>query len=86
MRGVPAVKVQKLIDLLSEYSLEAEVRLCTQPRDPLESAVAGVVGESEIRDHEGRDLGDAPEVVYLLEGAQLGYGRSVAWEAEAAGW
>jgi hypothetical protein len=79
------VKVEKLIDLLSEYSPEAEVRLYTQPRYPLESALAGVVGESEIREHEGGDLGDEPEIVFLLEGRQLGYGRSVAWEAEAAG-
>ena len=75
------MKVQRLIDVLSEYSPEAEVRLMHQPRYPLESTLRGVVGESEIREHEGGDLGDDPEVVYLLEGRQLGYGRSVAWEA-----
>lgn len=78
------MKVQKLIDLLSEYSGDAEVRLVIQPRCPLESTVIGVVGESEIREHEGRDLGDDPELVYVLEGSQVGYGRAVAWEAEAA--
>lgn len=78
------MKVQKLIDMLSEYSPEAEVRLLLQPHYPLESTLIGVVGESEIREHEGRELGDEPEVVYLLEGTQLGYGRSVAWEAEDA--
>jgi len=76
------VKVRELIDRLSEYSEEAEVRLLHQPRYPQESALGGVVSESEVRAHEDRELGDdEPEVVYLLEGTQLGYGRSSAWEA-----
>jgi hypothetical protein len=78
------MKVQDLIDRLSEYSPEAEVRLLHQRHYPLESALGGVVGESEIQAHEGGDLGDEPEVVYLLEGAQTGYGRKVAWEAAEA--
>jgi hypothetical protein len=75
------VKVRQLLDLLSEYSPEAEVRLLHQPRYPLASALGGVVGESEVREHEGGELGDEPEVVYLLEGQPLGYGRACAWEA-----
>ena len=75
------MKVRQLLDLLSEYSPEAEVRLIHQPNYPLLSALGGVVGESEVRDHEGGDLGDEPEVVYLLEGEPLGYGRANAWEA-----
>jgi hypothetical protein len=76
------VKVRQLIDLLSEYSPEAEVRLAIQPRYPLEAHVAGVVSQSEIRAHSGKELGDdEPEVVFLLEGAQVGYGSRVAWEA-----
>ena len=75
------MKVRQLLDTLSEYSPEAEVRLLHQPRYPLASALGGVIGESEVRDHEGRDLGDEPEVVYLLEGEPLGYGRANAWEA-----
>jgi len=75
------VKVRELLDRLADYSPEAEVRLMHQPNYPLESALGFVVGESEIRDHVGGDLGDDPEVVYLLEGRQLGYGRRVAWEA-----
>lgn len=76
------MKVQKLTDLLSEYSPEADVRLIHQPRYPLLSALAGIVSESEIRAHEGRDLGDdEPEVVFLLEGQPLGYGRASAWDA-----
>jgi hypothetical protein len=76
------VKVRELLDLLADYSPDAEVRIMHQPRYPLESRLAGVVGESEIREHEGSDLSDEPEVVYLLEGSQLGYGRAVAWEVE----
>ena len=49
---------------------------------PLESTLIGVVGESEIRAHEGRDLGDDPDVVYLLEGGELGYGRSIVVATE----
>jgi hypothetical protein len=75
------VKVRQLLDLLAEYSPEAEVRLLHQPRYPLASTLGGVVGESEVRDHEGGELGDEPEVVYLLEGEQLGYGRANAWKA-----
>jgi len=75
------VKVRQLLDLLAEYSPEAEVRLVYQPNYPLQSALGGVVGESEIRDHEGGDLGDEPEIVYLLEGEPLGYGHANAWEA-----
>ena len=71
------MKVRELLDRLSEYSPEAEVRLMHQ----MESTLGGVVGESEIRDHVGRELGDGPEIVYLLEGQQIGYGRKVAWEA-----
>lgn len=78
------MKVRELIDRLSEYSPDAEVRLAHQPRYPLESTLGGIVGESEIRDHEGGDIGDDPEIVYLLEGRPLGYGKAVAWEAAEA--
>lgn len=77
------MKVRQLIDQLEAYSPEAEVRIMHQPRYPLESTLGGIVGESEIRDHEGADLGDDAEVVYLLEGSQIGYGRKVAWEVAA---
>ena len=78
------MKVRELLDRLSEYSEEAEVRIMHQPRYPLESTLGGVVSESEIQEHGGGDLGDAAEVVFLLEGTQVGYGRAVAWEAAEA--
>ena len=69
------MKVRQLLDLLAEYSPDADVRVVSQPRYPLESSLAGVVSESEVRAHEGRELGAEPEVVFLLEGQQIGYGR-----------
>ena len=79
------MKVRQLLDLLAEYSPEADVLLLHQPNYPLQSALGGVVGESEVREFEGGALGDeAAEVVYLLEGQPLGYGRALAWDAMEA--
>ena len=79
------MKVRQLIDLLSEYQADAEVRLVTQPHWPLEHALEGVVSKSEIDAHEADDNEDVPEpevdVVYLLEGSHHGYGRGAAWYA-----
>ena len=82
------MKVRQLIDLLSEYQEDAEVRLVTQPHWPLEHGLDGVVSKSEIDAFEADDDEDAPEpevdVVYLLEGASQGYGRKAAWDAAEA--
>jgi hypothetical protein len=79
------VKVLQLIDLLSEYQENAEVRLVTQPHWPLEHGLDGIVSKSEIDAHEADDDEDTPEpeidVVYLLEGSPHGYGRRAAWDA-----
>lgn len=75
------MRVRQLLEQLAEYSPEAEVRLMHQPHYPLESTLIGVVAESELRAHEGRELGDDAEVVYLLEGSQVGYGRKAARDA-----
>jgi len=77
------VKVRQLLDLLEAYSPEAEVRIVRDHRHPLEHEFDGVVSLSEIEAHEhDADLAnDEPEVVYLLEGQRLGYGRKVAWDA-----
>jgi len=72
------VKVRQLMDMLAEYSSEAEVRLLHQPQQPPAASLIGVVGESEIRECEGRQLGDdEAEIVYLLAGSQAVSGRSV---------
>ena len=76
--------VEELIDLLSDYPEDAEVRLMVQSNWPFEHTLAGVVAKSEIHDPE-EDEDDADddeveeEIVYLLEGTQLGYGSSAAW-------
>jgi hypothetical protein len=76
------MKVRQLIDLLADYSPEAGVRLAIQSCYPLEAHVAGVVSQSEIRAHSGKELGDhEPDVVFVLEGGQVGYGNRMAWEA-----
>jgi len=74
------MKVQDLIDRLSEYEPKAEVRLLHQPSYPMESTLGGIVSESKVVEHESLDLGDGPDVVFLLEGRQIGYGRATAWE------
>lgn len=76
------MKARQLIDLLSEYSPEAEVRTVRDHRYPFVHELDGVVSLSEIEAFEhDADLGDdEPEVVYLLVGNQLGHGRAVTWE------
>lgn len=77
------MKLRQLIDLLSEYSPEAEVRTVRDHRYPFVHELDGVVSLSEIEAFEhDADLGDdEPDVVYLLVGNQLGHGRAVTWEA-----
>ncbi len=77
------MRVQKLIDLLSEYSPEAEVRIVRGHRLPLEHDLVGVVSLSEIEAHEhDADLpGDQPEVVYFLAGKQDAPARKATWDA-----
>lgn len=84
--------VAALIALLEQYRDEcgddAEVRLMTQQNWPFENGIRGVTSTSQMDDFEdcedepfdvsgGPDAGD---VIYLVEGGQIGYGRKVAWE------
>lgn len=57
------MKVRELIAQLAQCDPDAEVRLVT--REP----ISGVVAESQLRKNEGRDLGDDPEVVWILPGS-----------------
>ena len=56
---------------------EIEVRLMTQPHYPFENSIEGVVYSYDMDDVDGLDT---EEVVYLTEGAQLGYGNKKAWD------
>ncbi len=63
--------VQDLLDLLADKNPKAEVRLATQPHYPLAYEVEGVTAVQARRDD---------EVVYIVEGAQLGYAPRKAFD------
>jgi hypothetical protein len=73
------VTVAELAELLEGMDPDAEVRLAHQPRWAFEYSVAAVE-QVEPDPNEGPDR----PVVYLAEGAQLGYLPGAA--ADALGW
>lgn len=83
------VTISEMIERLEEYRDELgdiEVRLMTQSHYPFENAIAGVVSAVEINaagDEEvPEDDGDVDDdnVLYIVEGQQLGYGTKRAWK------
>jgi hypothetical protein len=80
--------LDELIDRLEEYRDElggdAEVRLMTQQNWPFKNTLAGVVSAEEINEFDNEKFRDEDvdddQVVYLVEGDQLGYGSKRAWE------
>ena len=84
--------LNELIERLEEYrdqrGEDTEVRLMTQQNWPFENAITGLVSGAEINESEDDDDEDADEedvdddqVVYIVEGTQLGYGSKRAWDA-----
>ena len=77
--------VKELIEALSEYDEEAEVRLASQPSWPFEYGIRGVVSTEEIDPAENEDdFGDEKDeelIVYVVEGEQLKYGSSEIFKA-----
>ena len=79
------MNINDLIERLEEYrdlyGPDCEVRLQTQPSWPFETTVAGVVTAEEVQKTDSDDADDdaCPEVVYILEGTQIGYGSKTAW-------
>jgi hypothetical protein len=88
--------IDELIEHLEEYREQiggdAEVRLMTQQSWPFEYTLHGVCSSEEINDlhdddspedESDEDEDDLTEdkIFYLVEGTQLGYGTSRAWEA-----
>jgi hypothetical protein len=83
--------IERLEDLRSELGGDVEVRLMTQQNYPFENELAGATCLRDIHEREEVESDDddnpeqfepegAPEeVVYLLEGRQLGYGTTTAW-------
>jgi hypothetical protein len=83
------MKVQELIDILSEQDPEAEVLLMTQRHYPFENTLYGVTSRAELNGNDEEDEeedtspgGDhRPKAtdVFLVEGTQLRYGNADAW-------
>jgi hypothetical protein len=59
--------VQELMDLLEDLDPEAEVRMAQQPSWPFEYSISDVMQPEPPAEE------DRPNVVYLVEGSQLGY-------------
>ena len=74
--------VRELIRILEELPPSATVLLGTQQSYPFESELAGVVQREDFSHREDEDWehGVEPDDVLLLEGDQLRYGNSDAWE------
>jgi len=81
--------ISELIERLEEYRDEfgdIEVRLMTQSHYPFENAIAGVASGAEINaagdEDDPDDDGDVDDddVLYIVEGQQLGYGTKRAWK------
>ena len=78
--------INELIARLKQYrsalGRDAEVRLMTQAHWPYENALAGLASGAEINAGDAADDEDVEDddVLYLVEGEQLGYGSTRAWE------
>lgn len=79
--------VGDLKERLEDLDEDMEVRLMTQPAWPFEYSIADVRLKSEISEGEPDEEkeekaeagGEQPDVLYLIEGSQLGYGTKQAW-------
>jgi hypothetical protein len=83
------VRLQEYRDILGGAT---EVRLMTQENWPFENGIAGLASLDEIHatERDNKDekedemfdpAGDLDQVVYLIEGQQMGYGTKWAWPA-----
>ena len=77
--------IDKLIERLEEYREElggdVVVRLMTQPSWPVEYTIAGVASGIEINEAGYDPEAENDNLLYIVEGQQLGYGTKYAWEA-----
>lgn len=78
--------IDQLIERLEEYrdvlGGDTEVRLMTQQNWPFENSIRGVCSDEEMNEEEEEEEDDKEKenVVYIVEGGQLGYGDKRAWE------
>lgn len=75
------MKVRELIDRLGDYSPEAEVRILLQPRYRCSRRWVAWSPRARSASTRAATSATSPRWLYLLEGAQIGCGRAVAWEA-----
>lgn len=75
--------VDELRELLEDYDGGTEVRIMSQQAWPFENAIYGVTASSEFgpEDQDDEETEQREDVVYLVEGSQLGYGDKDAWDA-----
>lgn len=74
------MKVSRLIELLQRCDPNANVKIMSQPRYPIEYSVYGITARTEFDDSEfvnDKDLND----VFILEGDHEAYGDRNAWDA-----
>jgi hypothetical protein len=77
--------VQRLEEYRDALGGDAEIRLMTQKSWPFENTIAGLASGEEINDRDDdaepddQDVDD-DHVVYIVEGNQLQYGSTRAWE------
>lgn len=70
------MRIRELVELLSQYDEESEVRLMTQKNWPFECSVQGVCSQQELVPESKGER----EVVFVVEGATIAYGNKNAWE------
>lgn len=77
------MNVAELIDRLSEYDPNTEVRLATQPNYPFEYSIGNVVSDYVLHYNDGDndEIVNGRDVVYIAEGEQIGYlnGNAIDW-------
>ena len=76
--------INELLERLEEYREEiggdAEARLMTQQNWPFEYDITGLASAAEMRDLADDEDTTDDNVLYIVEGRQLGYGSKEAWE------
>lgn len=77
------MKIDQLIQLLEEcrgeFGGDCEVRLQTQQSWPIVCRIAGITSSSEIDGSDEESECKNEDVVYIVEGTQIGYGSKAAW-------
>lgn len=75
--------IERLEEMQDVYGEDAEVRLMTQQQWPFENDIRGVTTTSEMHGYDDDvEVGAGTEdIVYIVEGGQLGYGNKAAWDA-----